>query len=166
MWHHQKNTAITAMSKSPQWLLSDLPLATGIQTFTFPDSCFCPLFRPVTPSCHGVPVLVCGCLQPKTGTADPQQERLLTNQSHQPHIPCCTCRGREDFSGSTPRAGQRPLQHEAVSNLSVDSLSMCTGSRRAHTQGQEVWDKYLYISTCVQGFKRHALFLRTRQTKL
>lgn len=88
-----RRAANFAVFSSVHWLLSDFPPAKAFQSFTFTDKCLFSLFHPVTMSCHGVPFLVCGCLQPQTDAADPQSERFLTNQSNKPHIPWWTRRG-------------------------------------------------------------------------
>lgn len=56
---------------SLHWLLSDPPLTTGA-LLAYTDRCLLSLFHPVTLSRHGVRLSVCGCVQPKTGTADPR----------------------------------------------------------------------------------------------
>ena len=162
MWHglsHHK-TAITAMFHSSQWPPCDFPLANAFHTSIFTDRCLFPLFHPVTLSCHGVFVSVCGCLQLKTGPADPQQERLNTNQPHKPHkppkphVPCRgSChldrqqgcgQGEEPFS-SEPRAREGPLQHEAVSQTAAQRADK---THDVHTSTR-VSGKYLCLSTHV-----------------
>lgn len=104
-------------------------------------------FLCITRSCDGVCLSAWGRLQPKTGTTEPQQECLHTNQPHKPHVPCCTCRwccrlarqqgcGKgEEPPNSDLGSGQRLLQHEAVSDLSAYFSSAILHRKRASHPG-------------------------------
>lgn len=130
------------MLSSLRWLLSDSPLTTGV---TYTDRCLLSLFHPVTLSRHGVRLSVCGCVQPKTGAADPRQERLFADQSDKPHFSQRVRRGRCHLDrqqgsrqGVNPRSSesggrQRPLQHEAVSDLSIPLSSVSRANTNMNT---------------------------------
>lgn len=161
--------ATSAVLSSLRWLLSDSPLTSGV---TYTDRCLLSLFHPVTLSRHGVRLSVCGCVQPKTGAADPRQERLLADQSDKPHFSRRVRRGRRHLDrqqgrgqGVDPRSSksgrrQRPLQHEAVSDLSVLLSSVSSANTNMNTRSG--------VNICVsrpmsKGVRGYILFKRKKK---
>lgn len=154
------------MLSSLRRLLSDSPLTTGV---TYTDRCLLSLFHPVTLSRHGVRLSVCGCVQPKTGAADPRQERVLA----EPHFSQRVRRGCRHLDreqglrqGVDPRSSesggrQRPLQHEAVSDLSVPLSSVSSANTNMNSS--------LGVNICVRrpmskGVRGYILFKWKKKT--